>query len=287
MVSLRSRSVYGGVFLALGLAFLSSSTRAAAPLRVLLITGGCCHDYEGQKDILKKGLEARINARVDQIHTSDRSTRPPLAILGNPDYARGYDVVIHDECGADLNEESQVRAVLKPHRDGIPGVNLHCAMHSYRIGNPRDPVAFGTPHGLWFEYLGIQSSGHGPHEPVDVTFTDATNPITKGFADWRTGREELYNNVAVFDSARPLASGRQKVKRRNGEERVAEAVVTWTNIYGPKQTKVFSTTLGHYSQTVADDRYLNLVARGLLWVTGKLTEEGQPLAGYGPRKPEE
>ncbi len=31
---------------------------------------------------------------------------------------------------------SLVQAVLKPHRDGIPGVNLHCAMHSYRIGDP-------------------------------------------------------------------------------------------------------------------------------------------------------
>ena len=37
---------------------------------------------------------------VDQIHTDDKSTKPPLPIYGNPDYAKGYDLVIHDECAA-------------------------------------------------------------------------------------------------------------------------------------------------------------------------------------------
>lgn len=254
---------------------------AVSPLKVLLITGGCCHDYDAQKDILKKGLEARANLVVDQVHTSDKSTQPPLAILGHPDYAKGYDVVLHDECGAGISDEDTVRAVLAPHLAGVPGVNLHCAMHSYRIGNPRDPVEPGTAHGLWFEYLGIQSSGHGPHQPVDVRFTEKNSPITKGFGDWRTGNEELYNNVAIFPTAKALASGKQKFKRRNGEEREAEAVVVWTNTYGPNKTKVFSTTLGHYSSTVVADRYLDLVTRGLLWATGHLTEDGEAAEGYG------
>jgi len=43
-----------------------------------LITGGCCHDYARQKDILKSGIKARANAIVDQIHTGDSSTHPPL-----------------------------------------------------------------------------------------------------------------------------------------------------------------------------------------------------------------
>ncbi len=263
--------------------WLSLPLHAAESLKALLITGGCCHDYDSQKDILKKGIEARANVVVDQIHTSDKSTKPPLPILDNPNYAAGYDVVIHDECGADIADEAAVRAVLQPHRDGLPGVNLHCAIHSYRIGSPRKPATFGTPHALWFEYLGVQSSGHGPKEPIDIRHTNPAHPITKGSADWRTIREELYNNIAVFDSASPLAIGKQKIKRRNGQERFAEAVVIWTNEYGPKKTKVFSTSLGHYSETVADPRYLNLVTRGLLWATGHLTPEGKPAPGYGPQ----
>lgn len=251
---------------------------ASRPLRVLLITGGCCHDYANQKEILKKGLEARANVVVDQVHTSNDSTKPPLEILGHPDYAKGYDLVIHDECGSDINDPSVVEGVLKPHRDGLPGVNLHCAMHSYRIGNPNDPVTPGTPHGLWFEYLGLQSSGHGPQEPIAITFTDPASPIAKGLPNWKTINEELYNNVNVFASAAPIARGQQVVKGN----RTNDFVVVWTNPYGPKKTRVFSTTIGHNNETVADPRYLDLVTRGVLWATGHLKNDGNPEEGYGP-----
>ncbi len=37
----------------------NSFAEPAKPIRALLVTGGCCHDYEKQKDILKQGLESR------------------------------------------------------------------------------------------------------------------------------------------------------------------------------------------------------------------------------------
>jgi hypothetical protein len=262
--------------------FTRTASAAPKPLRVLLITGGCCHDYAAQKDILKKGLEERANVVVDQIHCPDSSTHPPLAIFGNPDYAKGYDLVLHDECAADISDRDVVEAVLKPHRDGIPGVNLHCAMHCYRIGNPNDPVVLGTPHGYWFEYLGIQSSGHGAQIPIAISFTDKENAITKGFADWSTIHEELYNNIHIFESAHPLAHGQQIEKRKNGSFRTNDTVVVWNNTYGPNKTRVFSTTIGHNNETVSDSRYLDLVTRGVLWATGHLNDDGTPAAGYGP-----
>ncbi len=266
----------------LGLA-LPSADAAPKPLRILLITGGCCHDYANQKNILKNGLEARANVLVDQIHTGDGSTKPPLAILGNPDYAKGYDLVLHDECGADISDPKLVEAVLQPHRDGLPAVNLHCAMHSYRIGNPNDPVVPGTPHGYWFEYLGLQSSGHGPQEPIAIHFVDEKSKITKGLEDWTTIHEELYNNVNVFPSAHPLAKGKQVTKKKDGTSKETETVVVWTNEYGAKKTKVFSTTIGHNNETVQDPRYLDLVTRGVLWATGHLGKDGKPASGYGPQ----
>jgi hypothetical protein len=278
-------------FRSLSFAFIFAFTLASAhtatpkPLKVLLITGGCCHDYAKQKDILKKGLEARANVVVDQIHTDDKSTKPPLAILGNPDYAKGYDLVIHDECGSDINDQATVEGVLNPHRAGIPGVNLHCAMHCYRIGNPNDPVTLGTPHGVWFEYLGLQSSGHGAQLPISISFTNNATPIAKGLGNWVTINEELYNNIHVFDSANPIARGQQTFKGRDGTERTNNFVVVWTNQYGPKKTRVFSTTIGHNNATVEDPRYLDLVARGVLWATGHLADDGTPAKGYGPAKP--
>jgi hypothetical protein len=248
-----------------------SAADAPKPLKVLLITGGCCHDYAKQKEILKRGVEARINVQVEIIFVADDSTHPQLPIYGKPDYAKGCDVVIHDECAADMNDPSVVEGVLKPHRDGIPGVNLHCGMHSYRIGNPNDPVTPATPHGLWFEYLGLQSSGHGAQLPISISFLDPDNSLTKGLTDWTTINEELYNNVKVFDGAHPLARGKQ------GQ---SDFVVVWTNLYQGK-TRVFSTTIGHNNQTVEDPRYLDLVALGILWACDKLGEDGKPLPGYG------
>ncbi len=232
--------------------------------------------------MLKRGLEQRAHVVIEQAYTDDHSTRPPLPILGKPDYAKGYDLVIHDACGSDISEPEKVEAVLKPHRDGIPGVNLHCAMHSYRIGNPNDPVTPGTPHGLWFEYLGLQSSGHGPQLPIAISFTGKESPIATGLSDWTTINEEHYNNVHVLDTARPIAHGKQTIKQRAGREQTNDFVVVWVNEYGPKKTRVFSTTIGHNNATVEDPRYLDLVARGVLWATGHLNDDGTPAKGYGP-----
>ena len=259
------------ISLLLGSTFLSPAADGPKPLRALLITGGCCHDYAKQKDILKEGLEARAHVVVDQIHTDDKSTKPPLAILGNADYAKGYDVVIHDECSADISDPAVIAAVLAPHRKGIPGVNLHCAMHSYRVGNPGTRAEPGEERAAWFEYLGIQSSSHGPQEPIGIMFVDSEHPITKGLTDWFTIKEELYNNVQILPGTVALARGTQVFKQKDGTSKGVGAVVAWANEY--RKTRVFSTTIGHNNATVSDARYLDLVTRGLLWSCGKLEKD--------------
>ena len=246
------------------------ATDPPTPIRALLITGGCCHDYAAQKDILKSGIEARAYILVDQIHTDNTTTAPPLAILGNPEYAKGYDVVIHDECAAAISDPAKISAVLAPHKRGIAGVNLHCAMHSYRIGDPKEIASLGSERGMWFEYLGIQSSGHGPKLPLAITTVDKKHPIIidLGWDTWTTGNEELYNNVQLLKTAVPLHRSTQTVKQKDGSSQEVAAVVTWTNDFGG--TRVFSTSVGHVNETVADDRYLDLVTRGILWSCDKL-----------------
>ena len=261
----------------------SPAADAPKPLRALLLTGGCCHDYAKQKDILKAGLEARANIVVDQIHTDDKSTKPPLAHFGDADYAKGYDIVIHDECAADLNDPVKIQAVLAPHKAGIPGVNLHCAVHSYRIGSPGQATEPGSERAGWFDYLGLQSSGHGPQQPIAIKHVDKTHPVTRGMDDWMTINEELYNNIRIRDTATPLARGTQLLKQKEGPDKATEYVVTWVNQYQGK-TRVFTTTIGHNNNTVADAKYLDLVTRGVLWATDKLDAEGKPKAGYGPKQ---
>lgn len=250
---------------------LASSAAAPKPLRVLLFAGGCCHDYAVQHLILKEGLEARAHVEVDAIHSFDRSTRVTFAPYEKPDWAKGYDVIVHDECSADVKDVAYVNNILAAHRAGIPAVNLHCAMHSYRVGNISQPVVPGSPDALWFDLLGLQSTGHGPQEPIQLTTLAKDHPIMRGQPEWTTIREELYNNIKIFPTATPLMRGKQVLKQKDGSERAVESVVTWVNQYGNGgKTRVFSSTLGHNNETVADPRYLDLVTRGLLWSCDKL-----------------
>ena len=268
----------------------SAKAEAAKPLRILLVAGGCCHDYETQKTILKAGIESRINAVVDIEFNPDKSTGATFPIYEKDNWADGYDVILHDECSASVTDPVYVKRILDAHRNGVPAVNIHCAMHSYRWGNFKEAVKLGEDNAGWYEMIGIQSTGHGPQSPIDIKYTDKEHAISKGLADWTTINEELYNNVQVFDSAHALASGHQiqMPRKKKGEPAdpnakgtEAESVVVWTNEFGPKKTRIFSTTIGHNNETVADDRYLDLVTRGLLWVSGHLKDDGTPAGGYG------
>jgi type 1 glutamine amidotransferase len=265
-----------------------TSTLAAEqkPLRVLIVAGGCCHDYANQKEFLKKGIEARVNATVEVAYDPTKSTKPLFELFKNPDWGKNYDVVVHDECAADITDQAYVANIVNAHKNGLPAVNLHCAMHSYRWGNFREPVKTGADNASWYEMLGLQSTGHGPQQPIAISFTDKSHPITAGLSDWTTVNEELYNNVQIL-TAKTLATGLQKVpekKDKKGKVTPAQEVtnvVVWTNQFGPKQTRIFSTTIGHNNATVEDARYLDLVARGLLWSVGKLEADGKASAGFG------
>jgi type 1 glutamine amidotransferase len=239
----------------------------AKPIRALLVTGGCYHDYAKQKDILTEGIAARAHVEWTTSYDPDRGCGHLNPIFEKADWAKGFDVVVHDECSADVKDESLIARILEPHRQGLPAVLLHCGMHSYRSkGWPKM-----TP---WFEFTGLPSTGHGPQLPIAITFSDKDSPIAKGLSDWTTGKEELYNNSAgkLLDTAHPLARGKQAFKSGDGKERVEDVVAVWTNLYKGK-TRVFATTLGHNNYTVADPRYLDLVTRGLLWAVDKLDEE--------------
>lgn len=257
----------------------AADEKKTAPLKVLLVLGGCCHDYETQQQLLKAGIESRIEAVVDIEYNPSKGTDATFPIYEKDDWAKGYDVVIHDECSASVTDAAYVDRILAAHRDGVPAVNLHCGMHSYRWGNFKEAVKTGDDNAGWYEMIGVQSTGHGPQSPITITYTDPSHPLTKGLEGWTTINEELYNNVQIFDTAKPLATGKQiqmpKVKKGetpdpNAKGTEATAVVAWTNHYGPNKTRIFSTTIGHNNETVADDRYLELVTRGILWATGRM-----------------
>ncbi|HYE98185.1 MAG TPA: ThuA domain-containing protein [Planctomycetota bacterium] len=242
------------------LAMLLTPQDAPKPIRALLVIGGCCHDYKRQKDVLQSGLQERVpGLQVVVAYDPDTTTTHLNPVYEKDDWAKGFDLVIHDECSSDVKDRAVIDRILAPHKAGLPAVLLHCAMHSYR--GPEYPKATA-----WFAFTGLATTTHGPELPIQITYVDREHPITKGLEDWTTVNEELYNNSqgTLHETARALAKGRQSYTGKGGKERVDEAVVVWTNLYEGK-TRVFATTLGHNTPTVADPRYLDLVARGLRW----------------------
>jgi hypothetical protein len=258
--------VIAAAILTAGIQPASAQETAAKPIKALLVLGGCCHDYKVQQEVLSKGLSARARVEVTVAYDPDTTNGHLNPVYERSDWAAGYDVIIHDECSSQVKDPAIIDRILEPHRRGLPAVVLHCGMHSYRSeGWPQS-----TP---WFDFTGLVSTGHGPQAPIRVEFLKTDSPITRGFENWTTINEELYNNAAgkLHDTASALARGQQTTKNKKGEESSNDYAVVWTNNY--RGAKVFATTLGHNNGTVEDPRYLDLVTRGLLWSCDKLNDK--------------
>lgn len=224
-----------------------------APVRALLVTGGCCHDYARQKLILTKGISARAHVDWTVVHQGGTATDSKIPLYEDRHWADGFDVVVHNECFSDVKDVEWVERILKPHREGTPAVLIHCAMHCYRTGTDR-----------WFEFVGLQSPGHGPHYAYTVENLKPEHPIMTGFGEkWTTPKGELYHTVKIWDTATPLAHARRQDNRE-------PQVCIWTNQYG--KARVFGTTIGHYNETMVEPTYLDMLTRGLLWSVDRLEE---------------
>ena len=263
---------------ALALALLSGAPLFAAeakPIRALLITGGCCHDYNKQKIIIPEGVSARANVVWTVVQEGGNSTNHRISLYDKADWADGYDVIVHNECFADVNDPAFIENVLKAHRDGTGAVVIHCMMHTFRALKADD----------WHEFLGVTSTHHGAQHPLDVKNLQPANPIMKTFpAMWTTGNEELYAIDKLWPHATALAQAPDKKKDKDTGAWVdtpKQNTVAWVNTYG--KGRVFGTTLAHNNATMSHTNYLDMLTRGILWTVGKLGEDGKPLPGYEPK----
>ncbi len=244
----------------------AADSATVKPLRVLMVCGGCCHDYENQKKILSAGLSARANLEFTIVHEDaadkkDERTHQ-VSIYKNADWAKGYDVVLHNECFGAVTDVPFVDGIAKPHFDGLPAVMLHCSTHSYRAAATDE----------WRKCVGQKSMSHEKNRDLLVKNINPTHPVMQGFPkEWLDPKDELYKNEVLYDHFVPLGEA-------FGEDTQKIHSCIWVNTYG--KGRVFGTTLGHNNATMEDPVYLDLVARGLLWACGKLDDAGKPLPGY-------
>src|SRR4051812_36382207 len=142
----------------------------AAPLRALLITGGCCHDYALQSKALMEAVKQYGDVTWTVVNEGGTSKNHQSTLYDNPNWAKGYDVVMHNECFADLNDIAYVRKITAGHKGGTPAVVIHCAMHTYRVLQEDD----------WREFLGVTSRRHDHQSQYIVKPVSPEHAIMRG-----------------------------------------------------------------------------------------------------------
>src|SRR5262245_33869597 len=88
------------------------------PIRALLICGGCCHDYSTQKLIISEGTAARAHIDWVVVQEGGTVTNSKIPTYEKPDWYKGFDIVVHNECFSDTTDPEWVEGILKPHREG-------------------------------------------------------------------------------------------------------------------------------------------------------------------------
>jgi len=231
---------------------VAKSDKDQKPLQILLITSGCCHDYDFQTKSMQLAFKRNgVSSDWTVVNDGGTGTAAEIDLYQSPDWAKSFDVVIHNECFAKTTNPEYIQRITKAHHAGVPAVVIHCAMHTYRDAKIDD----------WREFLGVTSRRHEhkSHYPIQVVAKD--HPIMKGFPEnHTTAIDELYVIEKLWPTAVTLATS-------PSEKTGKSHPVIWTNQYG--SARVFGTTYGHSSETFEDAVFLDLLVRGTRWAAGR------------------
>lgn len=248
-----------GIFLSLagrGIAQDDAKKADSPPIKALLVTGGCSHDYSTRKDIIVRGIRERTKRQIEWKvhHEGEGESDVRIPLFESPVWAEGYDIVVHDYCFPRITDEGYIDRILAPHRAGLPAVLIHGAMHSFRGGDDR-----------WFDFCGVTSRGHERDHALVVEPLAKEHPILKGMVPWPIPHGQLYRVEKLHPGVTVLTHSASST----GEKQVN----TWTHLYGPGKARVFATTIGNETSTLLTPSYLDLIARGFLWALDDLSDE--------------
>ncbi len=227
--------------------FTFSITPVKKPVKILLVTGGCCHNYNFQTEVIKTSLPASLKVEWTVVNEGGTGTTTQLDLYNNKNWAKGYDLVIHNECFADTKDSAYIKKITNAHQKGANAVVIHCAMHSYRAAATND----------WREFLGVTTRRHDHQSQYPVKVVLPGHEVMKGFpVQWTSAKDELYIIEKIWPSATVLLSS---VSERDGKT----YPVAWTNRYG--KARVFGTTFGHSDEMFKDALFVKLLRQGMMW----------------------
>ena len=235
----------------------SEGTNASSKkIRALLISGGCCHDYQNQKRLISEGLSKRVGLIEWTIleYGSKRDIKADVYQQG--DWIKGFDIVVHNECFGGVEDGEFVQGIVDAHTKlKVPAIVVHCSMHSYRNAPTADS---------WRAFIGVTSRRHEKKKhPLKVvpTETGKTHPILASMGDsWQTPNGELY----IIEKTWPKTTVLAKV---HSNETGNDEPVIWTNEY--QGVRVFGISLGHHNETIQDQQWQAITAAGWTWCFGE------------------
>ena len=224
----------------------------ASSVRALMVTGGCCHDYQNQKKLISEGLSQRVG-NIDWTileYGSDRDVKADIYAQG--DWIKDFDMVVHNECFGAVEDPGFVQGIVDAHvKHGVPAIVIHCSMHSYRNSPAADS---------WRAFLGVTSRRHEKSKhSLRVMATDEgkSHPILASMGDtWDTPNGELYIIEQVWPETKVLA-------KVHSDETGSDEPVIWTNQY--QGVRVFGISLGHHNETIETETWQSIVAAGWKW----------------------
>lgn len=260
---------------AIGLCLLPSLSFAAPGLRTLYVTdfGNGYHDYNATQANVQSVLRQRVNLDINLV---GRQSQDSLTLLKKPGFLAGYQLFIYDACFADNTDLSLLRNINREiASSGVPTVFMHCAMHNFRWSS-QNPGIYGlgkktrlikrfqktwpteTFPAFW-QLTGMDTVNHDVIGSFTVNKGDE-HPITQTLPDtWNIARDERYQTMSLKEGVTPLL--------KSGEYTIA-----WLSSFG--KAKIFATTLGHDKNTQLDPLFGELLSRGVLYITGQLSESG-------------
>ncbi|MFP6879935.1 MAG: hypothetical protein VCA34_03245, partial [Roseibacillus sp.] len=100
----------------------ASKTAAAKPVKALLITGGCCHNYVFQSKALTLSSAAEADIEWTVVNKGGKGTTAEIELYNDPNWAKGYDVVVHNECFAGTKNMDYIKKIVDGHKGGTPAV---------------------------------------------------------------------------------------------------------------------------------------------------------------------
>ena len=220
-------------------------------INALVISGGCCHDYGLQGRLLMDTINRVLPVDWTIAYQGGRGTRGVFTTYRTPRWADGFDIVVHNECTADVTDEKYIKTITSGHRPGPPALVIHCAMHTFRT----------APFDDWREFLGVTTRRHTAAHNIKVKVAENIPAQFRGFRpDWTTPVDELY----VIEKLWPKASA---VASAISPEDQKEYPLAWVNDY--QGVRVFGTTLGHGNDTWNDATFQDLMVRGFKWALNR------------------